>query len=388
MNAKRIYYFDNNATTQPTPEVIEIIQDCLNKYWGNPSSGYEFARGVKQMIKAARQNIAALLNAEPGEIVFTSGGTESINSAIHSAISCSDNKKHIVISSVEHHATLNFVKSLEKKGYKITFLPVNSEGLLDLKIVEKVITEDTAIVSVMMANNETGVIYPVEEIAAICRERRVLFHTDAVQALGKIPIDVKKMGVDFLSISAHKMHSLKGTGALYVRAGKPFKPYIIGGNQEQGRRGGTENTPGIIAFGKAAEIALSRIGQVDRVRHLRDKLEDSLLRLIPGTYLNGAKNCRIPNTTNISFSFVDSEAILYELDKAGVCASSGSACSSGGIEPSHTLLAMGLSRQRAKSAIRFSLSYYNTEEEVDYLISILPDIIKKLRANSPLIFRL
>ncbi|MGC8886383.1 MAG: cysteine desulfurase family protein [Verrucomicrobiia bacterium] len=386
MNGKRIYYFDNNATTQPAPEVVQIIQECLNNYWANPSSGYEFARGVKQVINAARQNIAALLNAEPDEIVFTSCGTESINSAIHSAICCNDNKKHIVISSVEHHATLNFAKALEKRGFKLTYLPVNSEGLFsDLKLVEKAIAGDTAIVSVMMANNETGVIFPIEEIAAICHRKGVLFHTDAVQALGKIPIDVKKLGVDYLSISGHKIYALKGIGALYVRKGAPFSPYIIGGNQEQGRRGGTENTVGIAAFGKAAELALKRLDQIERIRRLRDKLEEGILNSIKWTYLNGSKENRIPNTTNISFDFVDSEAILHELDRFGVCASSGAACSTGEIEPSHTLLAMGVSKQRAKSAVRFSLGFYNTEEEVDYLLSILPGIIKRLRASSPAI---
>lgn len=379
----KIYYFDNNATTQIAPEVAEAINSVSGE-WGNPSSAYGIGRRAAGLIKEAREKVAGLINAKPQEIIFTSCGTESINSAIHSAITVHPNKRHIVTTSVEHYATLNYCKFLERSGYSVTYLPVDQKGRLNLKQLEDAICEDTAIVSVMLANNETGVLFPIEEISAICRSRGVLIHTDAVQAIGKIPVDVRKLNVDLLSISAHKLHAPKGVGALYIRSGVKYAPYIIGGHQEGGRRAGTENTAFIVGFGKAAELAAEHLDvEQTLVKRLRDKLENEILSTISGTHLNGDVEMRLPNTSNISFDRVDAEALLIELDRVGVCASSASACTTGSIEPSHVLMAMRLGAERARRSIRFSLSRYNTEEEVDYLLKVLPGIVNRLRQASP-----
>jgi cysteine desulfurase len=357
----------------------------LRDFWGNPSSAYAFGSQVHKHVEDARAKVAALINADPKEVVFTSCGTESNNSAIHSALVTNPNKKHVITTAVEHSANINFGEYLQKRGYEVTFLPVESDGSLDLHLLEKTIRPDTAIVSIMWANNETGVMFPVEEIGAICRSKGVLCHTDAVQVPGKVKIDVKQLGVDFLSLSAHKLHAPKGIGMLYVKRRTKYQPYVIGGHQERGRRGGTENVPHVVAFGRAAELAMEHLHDENtRVRALRDKLENTILSTIPNTVRNGAKEPRLPNTVNIAFDFVEAEAVLLLLDQLGICASSGSACTTGSLDPSHVLTAMGLSPMRARGSVRFSLGIYNTEQEIDYVLKHLPGIIKKLRDISPL----
>jgi len=384
MSSPAVYYFDNNATTQVAPEVVEAMLPFLREYWGNPSSTYAFGRQLGSPLDEARARVAALINADPREIVFTSCGTESNNTAIHSALATQPDKRHILTTAVEHSATIKFCELLEKRGCAVTFLPVEPDGSLDLERFEQAIQPDTAIVSVMWANNETGVLFPVRDIAAICRRKGVLFHTDAVQTPGKLKIDVRELDVDFLSLSAHKLHAPKGIGLLYVRRRVKYQPYVVGGGQERGRRGGTENVASIVAFGRAAELALANLpDESTRVRALRDKLEESILSGIPDTARNGAKEPRLPNTSNIAFAGVEAEGILMLLDQAGICASSGSACTTGSLDPSHVLTAMGCSAARARGSIRFSLSIYNTEAEVDYVLQHLPGIIARLRASSP-----
>lgn len=376
-------YFDNNATTRVAPEVVEAMLPFLRELWGNPSGIYGFGKQLAKPLKAAREGVATLINAEPREIIFTSGGTESNNSAIHSALVSHPKKRHVVTTAVEHPANFKFCAHLEKMGFEVTLLPVKSDGSLDIHELEKSIRPETAIVSVMWANNETGVLFPIEEIAAICRSKHVLFHTDAVQAAGKLKVDVKDCGVDFLSLSAHKLHAPKGIGLLYVKRGVKYHPYVIGGGQEQGRRGGTENVAGIIGFGRAAELAMAHLmDENTRVRALRDKLENGILSSITGVVLNGARDQRLPNTTNVSFEGIEAESLLLLLDELGICASSGSACTSGSLDPSHVLLAMGCGSARARGSVRFSLGIYNTEAEVDLVLKHLPGIISKLQRRS------
>jgi cysteine desulfurase len=385
MSDPAIYYFDNNATTRVAPEVVDGMLPFLREYWGNPSSTYAFGRQVGEHVDRARARVAALINAEPREILFTSCGTESNNSAIHSALATQPAKRHVLTTAVEHSANTKFCALLQKQGYTVTFLPVAPDGGLDLELLEKSIRPDTAIVSVMWANNETGVLFPIREIAAICRRQGVLFHTDAVQTPGKLKIDVRELDVDFLSLSAHKLHAPKGIGLLYVKRRAKYQPYIVGGGQERGRRGGTENVAYIVGFGRAAELAAASLEDENtRVRALRDKLENAILGSIPGASRNGAKEPRLPNTSNIAFEGVEAEGILMLLDQAGICASSGSACTTGSLDPSHVLTAMGCSAARARSSIRFSLGIYNTEAEVDYVLQCLPGIIAKLRASAPM----
>lgn len=382
MSQQTVYYFDNNATTRIAPEVLEAMLPYLRDQWGNPSSIYQFGRQVAKQVEAAREKVAALINAEPREIIFTSCGTESNNSAIHTALVAHPKKRHVLTTAVEHSANIKFCEALHKQGYEPTLLPVESDGSIDLHLLERSIRPDTAIVSVMWANNETGVLFPIEEISAICRSKEVLFHTDAVQTPGKLKIDVKELGVDLLSLSAHKLHAPKGIGLLYVKRKTKYHPYVIGGHQEHGRRGGTENVPNIVGFGRAAELALSSLSDENtRVRALRDKLEHGILKNISGVVRNGSRDDRLPNTSNLSFDGVEAEGILLLLDQAGVCVSSGSACTSGSLDPSHVLLAMGCSPARARGSVRFSLGIYNTEAEVDYLLKHLPPIIAKLRAH-------
>jgi cysteine desulfurase len=385
MTKRNFYYFDNNATTRVAPEVVEAMLPFLTEYWGNPSSAYFFGNQVAKHVDEARSRVAALINADPREVIFTSCGTESNNSAIHSALTVHPGKRHVVTTAVEHSANINFGEYLQKRGFEVTFLPVESDGSLDLHLLEKSLRPDTAIVSAMWANNETGVIFPIEEVAAICRSRGVLFHTDAVQTPGKLKIDVKALGVDFLSLSAHKLHAPKGIGMLYVKRRTKYQPYVIGGHQERGRRGGTENVANIVGFGRAAQLAMDHLHDENtRVRALRDRLESTILSTIPNTVRNGGKEPRLPNTANIAFDFVEAEAVLMLLDQAGICASSGSACTTGSLDPSHVLTAMGLSPMRARGSVRFSLGIYNTDEDVNYLLNHLPPIIAKLRAISPL----
>ncbi len=384
IDSTKVRYFDNNATTRVAPEVVEAMIPFLSEMWGNPSSAYAFGAQVHGHVEKAREKVASLVNADPKEVVFTSCGTEANNSAIHSALVTTD-KRHVITTSVEHSANMNFGAYLEKQGYQVTYLPVESDGSLDLHLLEQSIRPDTAIVSAMMANNETGVLFPIEEMAAICRSRGVLSHTDAVQVPGKLRLDVRQLGVDFLSLSAHKLHAPKGIGMLYVKRRTKYQPYLIGGHQERGRRGGTENVANIIAFGRAADLAQTGIEEENvRVRGLRDRFETTVLSTIPNTVRNGNRNNRLPNTSNIAFDFVEAEAILLQLDQVGICASSGSACTTGSLDPSHVLTAMGLSPMRARGCVRFSLGIYNTEEDIDFLLSKLGQIIARLREISPL----
>jgi cysteine desulfurase len=384
MSQQKIYYFDNNATTQVAPEVIEAMLPYFREFWGNPSSVYGFGKQVTKQVEKAREKVAALINAEPREIVFTSCGTESNNSAIHSALVTHPTKRHVVTTAVEHSANIKFCAALKKQGFEITLLPVEPDGTLDIHLLEKSIRHDTAIVSVMWANNETGVLFPIEEIAAICRSKGVPFHTDAVQTPGKLKIDVQDLGVDFLSLSAHKLHAPKGIGLLYVKHKTKYQSYVTGGGQEHGRRGGTENVPYIVGFGRAAELAMSHLKEENtRVRVLRDKLENGILNHVPGTVRNGSKEHRLPNTANLSFNGIEAENLLHALDHVGICVSSGSACTSGSLDPSHVLMAMGFTVARARGSVRLSLGIYNTEAEVDYVLKHLPPIIAKLRAHLP-----
>jgi len=375
-------YLDHNATTPVAPEVLNAMLPFLRDHWGNPSSVYGFGRQLSKSLELAREKVAALINAEPREIIFTSGGTESINSALQSALETRPQKRHLVTTAVEHPATIKFCAHLKNRGIDVTILPVDADGQLDLQLVEQSLRPETALVSVMTANNETGVLFPIREVAAICRDKNVLFHTDAVQAPGKMKMDVKESGIDFLSLSAHKLYAPKGVGALYVKHGVKYHPYILGGGQEQSRRGGTENVAGIVGFGRAAELAMSQPKETnDRIRALRDKLESGILNNIPGVTRNGSVKNRLPNTSNLSFDGVEAEGILLLLDEQNICASSGSACTSGSLDPSHVLLAMGRDVARARASIRFSLGIYNTEAEVDSVLKQLPPILAKLRAR-------
>jgi len=384
MKSHGIRYFDNNATTQVAPEVFEAMTPFLTSQWGNPSSAYSLGHDAAEAVNVARERAAALLNSDPREVVFTSCGTEGNNTALRSALEVSPGKRHILTTSVEHSATIKYCQYLQRSGFEITLLPVESDGSIDLHLLEKSIRPDTALVSVMWANNETGVLFPIEEIAAICRSREVLFHTDAVQIPGKLKIDVKSLGVDFLSLSAHKFHAPKGIGLLYIKRLSRFQPYVIGGQQERGLRGGTENVPGIVGLGRAAELAVANLDVEDRrVRAMRDRLENTILRTIPGTTRSGAREPRLPNTSNIAFDSVEAEGILLKLDQIGICVSSGSACTTGSLEPSHVLTAMGLNAARARGSIRFSLGVYNTDDDVDYVLKHLNPIIAELRAESP-----
>jgi cysteine desulfurase len=382
----RVIYLDNNATTKVAPEVMEAMLPYLSEYYGNPSSMHSFGGDVAAKIRAARENVAALIGAaSPDEIVFTSCGTESDGTAIRAAIESYPAKKHILTSRVEHPAIKNLYETLSKKGYRVTFVPVDGKGRLDLDYLYDNLSEDTAVVSLMWANNETGVIFPVEEISREIKDRGIVFHTDAVQAAGKFPIDVKATGVDMLSLSGHKFHAPKGIGVLYIRKGTKFSPYMIGGHQEHGRRGGTENVASIIALGKAAEMAKKHLEDngYARIGKLRDKLEITLLEKIPHSMINGEREHRLLNTTNISFEYVEGEAILLMMNEYGICASSGSACTSGSLEPSHVMRAMGVPYTAAHGSIRFSLSRYTIEEEIDVVIEKLPPIIERLRSMSP-----
>ena len=384
---EKIVYMDNNATTRVAPEVVEEMMPYFSDFYGNPSSMHTFGGQLGRKIAEARQKIATLIGASPDELIFTSCGTESDSTAILSALQALPGKRHIVTTRVEHPAVKHLCENLDKltgHKHKVTQLMVESDGTIDLQKYEDSLTDETAIVSIMWANNETGVIFPIEKMVSIAKERGILFHTDAVQAVGKIPINMAEIPVDFLSISGHKLHAPKGVGVLYVRKGTPFVPFLMGGHQEGGRRGGTENVASIVGLGKACELVAAQLDDENtRVRALRDRLEEALMKAIPRSILNGHKIDRLQNTSNISFEFVEGEAILLHLDRFGICASSGSACTSGSLEPSHVLRAMGVPFTAAHGSIRFSLSVYNTEEDVDYVIEHLPPIIADLREMSP-----
>jgi cysteine desulfurase len=377
-------YVDNNATTKVAPEVLEEMMPYFSEFYGNPSSMHFFGGQVQKKVNEAREKVADFLGAEPSEIVFTSCGTESDNAGILGTLDSYPEKRHLITTRVEHPAVGNVCTYLGRKGYRVTELSVDREGRLDLDELRESITDQTAVVTVMVANNETGVIFPVEEIGEIVKAKGIPFHTDAVQAVGKIPLYMKKSTIDMLSSSGHKLHAPKGIGVLYIRKGTKFSPFLIGGHQEKGRRGGTENVPYIIGLGKAFELAKKHLDDENtRVKALRDYLEQKLLEKIPNTLVNGDRQNKLPNTVSVSFEYVEGESILLLLSDLGICASSGSACTSGSLEPSHVLRAMGVPFTAAHGSIRFSLSIYNTKEEMDYIIEHLPPIIQRLRNISP-----
>ena len=377
-------YLDNNATTRVAPEVVEAMLPYFSDFYGNPSSMHSFGGNLGIKVREARAQIAALLGAQPEEILLTSGGTESDATAIHAALAAHPHRRHIVTTRVEHPAIKNLFEQYGKNGYRVSFIPVDREGRIDKDEFFGCLSEDTAVVSMMWANNETGVLFPVDEVAAELRDRGIVLHTDAVQAVGKVPIDLAHTGVDLLSLSGHKLHGPKGIGALYIRKGTKFKPLMVGGHQEHGRRAGTENVPGIIGLGKACELAAGKLDDIGtRVRSLRDRLENALLETVPQSMVNGERANRLPNTTSIAFEYVEGEAILLMMNEHGIAASSGSACTSGSLEPSHVLRAMGIPFTAAHGSIRFSLSHYTTSEEIDFVIAKMPPIIERLRQMSP-----
>jgi cysteine desulfurase len=379
-------YFDNNATTRVDERVLEEMRPLFCELYGNPSSMHTFGGQMGRRIRRAREQVAALLGCEPSEVIFTSGGTESDNTAIKGALAAQPNKRKIITTRVEHPAVLSVCRDLENHGYMVVELGVDKRGRLDLAELEEQIDEDTALISIMYANNETGTIFPVDRIGRLAADKGVIFHTDAVQAVGKIPLNLASSNIDLLSLSGHKLHGPKGIGVLYVRKGTRLAPFMLGGHQEAGRRAGTENVPGIIGLGKACDLAAQNFEEENsRVRYLRDKLERAVLETCPDCRLNGDPENRLPNTCNISFEYIEGEAILLMLDKFGICASSGSACTSGSLEPSHVLRAMGVPFTAAHGSIRFSLSRYNTEEEVDYTVEKLPAIVSQLRKLSPFV---
>ncbi len=379
-------YFDNNATTRVLPEVVEAMLPFLGERYGNPSSIHRFGSEVGQKIAAAREQVAALIGAaDPIEVIFTSCGTEGDNAAIRGLLEARPGKRHIVTTQVEHPAVLGLCQHLEKKGYRVTWLGVDPDGALDLAELRAALDDDTALVSVMWANNETGVIFPIEKIAEIVRAKNIPLHVDAVQAAGKLPLRVKELPIDLLTISAHKFHAPKGIGALYARRGLTFSPFLIGGHQERNRRAGTENVASIIGMGKAAEIALERLGEDEaRIQKLRDRLEALVLQSCPGSRVNGAGQPRLANTTNISFRYLEGESILVLLDQQGICASTGSACTAGSSEPSHVLRAMKVPADWLQGAVRFSLSRFNTLDEILYVNDKMPAIVQRLEGLSAL----
>jgi len=372
-------YLDHNATTPVLPEVVEVMMPYFTSEWGNPSSSYKFGSKLKGTIEKAREQVAELIGAEPREVIFTSCGTESNNAAIHATLQVTPEKQHIITSTVEHSSVLNYCMVLQKQGYRVTYLPVTREGLLKLADLEKAITGETAVVSLMWANNETGVLFPVLEIAQLCRARGVLFHCDAVQAAGKVPINVRNLPVDYLSLTGHKFHAPKGIGALYVRRRTPFTPFVYGGHQEHNLRGGTENVALIAGMGKAAELVLKRLlAYEQRVRPLRDMLEEGILKTTPNTELNGHKALRLANTTNITFQGIDSEALLLLLDKEGICASSGSACLADSDEPSHVIKAMKPESGATQQVIRFSLATSTEERDITATVKAVQQTVSAL----------
>ncbi|MBO5201359.1 MAG: cysteine desulfurase NifS [Lentisphaeria bacterium] len=382
--SSNIIYLDNNATTCVAPEVFEAMTPYLTEFYGNPSSIHRFGGQLAAKVEEARAQLGALIGAQNSEIIFTSCGTESDTTAIRSALSICPKRRKVVISKVEHPAVLNLGKELERNGYKVSIIPVDSKGRLDMDRAREMIDSETAVVSVMWANNETGNIQPVIELGELARKNGALFHTDAVQAVGKVPMNLAELPIDMLSLSGHKFHAPKGIGALYVKRGVRYHPYIIGGHQEHGRRAGTENLASIVGLGKAAELALANIGHENTaVRALRDKLEQGVLATIPAVRINGDVEHRLPNTANISFEYIEGESILMLLDMHNICASSGSACTTGSLEPSHVLRAMGVPYTAAHGSIRFSFSRYNTEAEVDRVLEVLPPVIARLREISP-----
>lgn len=380
----KVVYVDNNATTMVADEVLDAMMPYYQEKYGNPSSMHSFGGNVRKAVDRAREQVAALIGAEPSEIIFTSCGTESDNTAIQSSLAVSQKKTALVTSRVEHPAVLSSCMSAAKKGNRVVEIGVNREGALDMEQLENSLADDVALVSIMWANNETGVVFPIKQIAERVKGKGILFHTDAVQTVGKLPINLKDTPIDMLSLSGHKLHAPKGVGALYVRQGTRFRPYLLGGHQESGRRSGTENVAYIVGLGKACEMALNEMEErKKKIKALRDRLERELVARCPDTSINGVLQERLYNTANISFKYIEGEAILLLMDEKGICASSGSACSSGSLEPSHVLRAMDIPFISIHGSIRFSLSHYNTESDIDYIIEHMPPIVKRLREISP-----
>ncbi|MDB5291699.1 MAG: aromatic amino acid beta-eliminating lyase/threonine aldolase [Phycisphaerales bacterium] len=378
-----VVYLDNNATTKPAPEAMEAMLPYLREWYGNPSSVHRFGQRARQAIDEARGQIASLVHCSESELLFTGGGTEAINTAVRGLLLARSPRKRIVTTTVEHSATRELCAQLSREGAEVIEIAVDQSGALDLDALRDAITDNTALVTIMWANNETGVVFPVDRIAAMCKEKKVPFHCDGTQAVGKIPVNVTELGIDAMSFASHKFHGPKGVGALFARRGLRVRPLLIGGPQERGRRGGTENVPGIVGMGKAAELAAKSLPLMSRVSDQRDRLESGILARIDSAAVNGRTDERLPNTTNIGFARLEAEAILLLLSEQGICASAGAACSSGSLEPSHVLKAMRIDERIAHGAIRFSLSRYTTEAEVDRALQVLPGIITKLRAVLP-----
>jgi len=379
-------YFDNNATTRVADEVFEAMQPYFCELYGNPSSMHTFGGQVGVKVRTAREQVAQLLGCHPSEVIFTSCGTESDSTAILGTLAAVPNRRKVITTRVEHPAVLTVCRDLENRGYEVIELGVDKHGRLDLDELESQLDDDTAIVTIMSANNETGTVFPVERIAEMVTDRGITFHTDAVQIVGKVPLNLAESRINLLSLSGHKLHAPKGVGVLYVRKGTRIAPFLLGGHQEGGRRAGTENVPGIVGLGQACELAAQNMDDENtRVKALRDKLEKAILANCPDSRINGDPDSRLPNTTNISFEYIEGEAILLMLDQFGICASSGSACTSGSLEPSHVLRAMGVPFTAAHGSIRYSLSRYNTEKEVDFTIEKMPQIIERLRQLSPFV---
>ncbi len=379
-----IIYLDNNATTQLDPAVIEEMRPFLEKFYGNPSSGYQFGAQVREAVEMARDRVATLLGCLPNEIIFTGCGTESNNTTLNAALQLDPARQHVVTSTVEHSAITKHCEQLVRRGCALTALGVDESGNLDLDEFERAIRPDTAIVSLMWANNETGVLFPIEKLAEIAHRKRVLFHTDAIQAVGKIPIRVAETKINFLSLSGHKLHAPKGVGALYLNRRAAFRPTLFGGSQENGRRAGTENVASIVGLGKAAELAAEELAdEQTRVRAMRDRFEETILTRVPESFVNGDRAARLPNTSSISFAGIESDAALVMLDQQNLCCSAGSACRTGSLEVSHVLRAMNLGADRLRGSLRFSFGRFNTDVDVDKAIAIVPRVIEKLRAMSP-----
>lgn len=385
----RRVYLDHNATTPLVPEVFEAMKPYLTSSFGNASSVHAWGQEARAAVEEARESVARLLNALPSEIVFTSGGTESDNTALFgvmesAAARSGRGKPHLVTTAIEHPAVLNAAQALEKRGFAVTFVRPGTDGVVDARDIERALTPETALISVMHANNEIGTLQPIEEIAALAGERDILFHTDAVQSTGKLPIDVRKMGLDLLSLSAHKINGPKGVGALYVRKGISLRPLLYGGHHERDRRPGTENVPGIVGLGKAAELALARGPEgTAKVVALRDRLEQGILGMVPLAAVNGARDRRLPSTSNVTFAFVQGESFVIAADLRGLACSTGSACASGSLEPSHVLSAIGKSKEEARSTVRFSLGSTTTSEDIDFALGVITEVVARLRSLSP-----
>jgi cysteine desulfurase len=379
-----VIYLDNNATTRPAPEVVEAMLPLMTEFYANPSSVHRFGQRARQFVDEARSQIAALIGCADSELLFTGGGTEAVNTAIRGLLATRAPRRRIVITTVEHSATRELCAQLAKEGAaEVVEIPVDRKGALDFERLASELTDDAALVSIMWANNETGVVFPVQQIAQLCKSKRIPFHCDATQAVGKVPVDVSVLGTDAVSLAAHKFHGPKGVGALFSRRGLRVRPLVIGGPQERGRRGGTENVPGIVGMGEAARLAAEDLSEMPRVAQLRDRLEREILARIPDTHVNGGTDARLPNTTNVGFARLEAEAILLLLSEQGICASAGAACASGSLEPSHVLRAMGVDDRIAHGAVRFSLSRYTTDEEIERTLETLPRLIAKLRAVLP-----